>query len=77
MPPIHAELGEQGVNVGRKRIAHLLRIACLCGGPPGVDLADKPRMDPVPALGQHTDAVLRELGYSDSQVGALRETGAV
>lgn len=50
-------------------------IPALC--PPGVDLADEPRMDPVPALGQHTDTVLRELGYSDNQIGALHEIGAV
>ncbi|AYQ43943.1 MULTISPECIES: CaiB/BaiF CoA transferase family protein [Burkholderia cepacia complex] len=50
-------------------------IPALC--PPGIHLADEPRMDPVPALGQHTHAVLRELGYDDNQIGALHETGAI
>jgi len=50
-------------------------IPALC--PPGIDLADDPRMDPVPALGQHTDPILLELGYSAHQIGRLRETGAV
>ncbi|TKC87989.1 CoA transferase [Trinickia terrae] len=50
-------------------------IPALC--PPGVSLADDPRRDPVPALGQHTDAILRELGYGDGEIGELRETGAV
>ncbi|QBR01825.1 CaiB/BaiF CoA transferase family protein [Paraburkholderia pallida] len=45
--------------------------------PPGVTLADDPRMDPVPALGEHTDAILRELGYDEVSVRALREGGAV
>jgi crotonobetainyl-CoA:carnitine CoA-transferase CaiB-like acyl-CoA transferase len=32
---------------------------------------------PVPALGQHTDAVLRELGYQDTQIDELRASGAI
>jgi crotonobetainyl-CoA:carnitine CoA-transferase CaiB-like acyl-CoA transferase len=36
-----------------------------------------PRMDPVPALGEHTDAILRELGYDASQIQALREAGTL
>jgi len=31
----------------------------------------------VPALGQHTEAVLGELGYSSTRVAALRESGVV
>lgn len=31
MPRIHAELAEQGMHVGRKRVARLMRIAGLCG----------------------------------------------
>jgi itaconate CoA-transferase len=31
---------------------------------------------PVPALGQHTDAVLRELGYADAAIAAMRASGA-
>ncbi|KVD21265.1 CoA-transferase [Burkholderia ubonensis] len=45
--------------------------------PPGVGPTDHPRMDPVPALGQHTDAVLRELGYADEQIHALHASGTV
>ncbi|WP_321816303.1 MULTISPECIES: CaiB/BaiF CoA-transferase family protein [unclassified Paraburkholderia] len=45
--------------------------------PPGMTPADNPRMDPVPALGEHTDAILDELGYSASQVQALRAAGAI
>ena len=32
---------------------------------------------PPPMLGQHTDEILSELGYSTGQIGALRETGVV
>ncbi|WP_334043800.1 CaiB/BaiF CoA-transferase family protein [Burkholderia ambifaria] len=45
--------------------------------PPGIAPSDEPRMDPVPALGQHTDAVLRELGYADEQIHTLHASGAV
>ena len=34
-------------------------------------------MDPVPALGAHTDAVLSELGYDASTIAAWRDAGAV
>ena len=30
-----------------------------------------PRMDPVPALGEHTRAVLAELGYSEAEIDRL------
>jgi CoA:oxalate CoA-transferase len=32
---------------------------------------------PIPALGQHTDAVLCELGYSDAEIAQLRAQGAI
>jgi alpha-methylacyl-CoA racemase len=31
---------------------------------------------PAPALGEHTDEVLREAGYSDEQIAAMKEAGA-
>jgi itaconate CoA-transferase len=34
-------------------------------------------MDAVPALGQHTDSILQELGYSAPEIGHLREQGVV
>ena len=45
--------------------------------PPATSGGDPPRMDAVPALGQHTDAILAELGYSPERVAALREAGVV
>jgi crotonobetainyl-CoA:carnitine CoA-transferase CaiB-like acyl-CoA transferase len=32
---------------------------------------------PPPLLGQHSDEILAELGYSGEQVAALRESGVV
>ena len=45
--------------------------------PPGQTDADAPRMDAVPALGQHTDAILRELGWSVPAIEALRRAGVI
>jgi crotonobetainyl-CoA:carnitine CoA-transferase CaiB-like acyl-CoA transferase len=32
---------------------------------------------PAPALGEHTDEVLREAGYGDDEVARLRKAGAI
>jgi itaconate CoA-transferase len=37
----------------------------------------EPRMDAIPAVGEHTEAVLRELGYSGLEVQRLRRDGAI
>jgi len=36
-----------------------------------------PRMDPVPALGEHTDAILAELGLDAAAIRALHAVEAV
>ena len=43
--------------------------------PPGVPEEFEPRMDAVPALGQHSKAILKELGFSDADIEALRTEG--
>ena len=45
--------------------------------PPGMPDGFDARMDAVPALGQHADAILAELGFGASEVEALRAGGAV
>ncbi len=45
--------------------------------PPAVPCDFAPRLDPIPAVGEHTDAVLRELGYGSDEVARLRAAGAV
>ena len=45
--------------------------------PPALPASFEPRMDAVPAVGEHTDALLRELGYDDSAISALHRDRAV
>ena len=45
--------------------------------PPGRNNTFDYRMDPVPAVGQHTEAILRELGQGDEAIAALRAAGAI
>lgn len=43
--------------------------------PPGRSNAYEPRMDPIPAVGEHTAPILAELGYAPEKIQALREAG--
>jgi itaconate CoA-transferase len=45
--------------------------------PPGMPREWNARMDAVPTLGQHTDAILAECGYDEEAIAALRSEGAV
>ncbi len=42
-----------------------------------LDFAEQRPAGPAPALGQHTDEVLRESGMTDAEIAALRECGAI
>jgi itaconate CoA-transferase len=44
--------------------------------PPGLAPSDA-RMDPVPAIGEHTDAILAECGYSAEDIARLRRESAI
>ena len=45
--------------------------------PPGVPESFDPRMDPIPGVGQHTDAILGELGYDKAAIVGLRTGGVI
>jgi len=45
--------------------------------PPGANPAFEARMDPVPALGQHSEAILAELGFAQADRVRLAQEGAV
>jgi len=45
--------------------------------PPGIPASFEARMDAVPALGQHTDALLAELGYTPGEIDRMKTEGAV
>ncbi|WP_081716266.1 CaiB/BaiF CoA transferase family protein [Paraburkholderia mimosarum] len=44
--------------------------------PPG-GVSPEARMDPIPAVGQHTAGILSELGFTQSSIDELRDTGCV
>jgi itaconate CoA-transferase len=44
--------------------------------PPSISDAE-PVMSPIPALGEHTDLILSELGYGEEDMAALRHTRAI
>lgn len=45
--------------------------------PPFILEGFEPRMDPIPAVGEQTDEVLAELGYSSREIDKLKTEGAV
>jgi itaconate CoA-transferase len=45
--------------------------------PPGMPDEFSPRMDAVPALGEHTEVILQELGYGKDAITRLRSEGAI
>jgi crotonobetainyl-CoA:carnitine CoA-transferase CaiB-like acyl-CoA transferase len=45
--------------------------------PPGRIDSFEYRMDAIPAVGQHTEAILRELGRGDAQISALKDSGSI
>ncbi|MEK9803897.1 MAG: CoA transferase, partial [Curvibacter sp.] len=45
--------------------------------PPGAPDAADVRMDPIPAVGQHSAAILRELGYGPGDIEQLQKDKAI
>jgi crotonobetainyl-CoA:carnitine CoA-transferase CaiB-like acyl-CoA transferase len=45
--------------------------------PPGINTAYEYRMDKIPGVGEHTEAILKELGYSQEQVSQFKEKGSI
>ena len=52
--------------------ARIIKIEC-----PGVPESFDARMDPIPSIGQHTDAILGELGYDQAAIAGLRSQGII
>ena len=45
--------------------------------PPAIMDGEEPVMAPIPGVGEHTDNILAELGYSDDAVASLRQSAAI
>ena len=45
--------------------------------PPGLNDSYDYRMDPIPAVGEHTDSILKGLGITESDITKMRDSGAI
>ena len=45
--------------------------------PPGLNDSYDYRMDPIPSIGEHTNAILKELGLVDADIASMRSSGAI
>jgi crotonobetainyl-CoA:carnitine CoA-transferase CaiB-like acyl-CoA transferase len=45
--------------------------------PPGINTAYEYRMEKIPGAGEHTEAILKELGYSQEQISQFKEKGSI
>ena len=45
--------------------------------PPGLNNSYEYRMDAIPAVGEHTDAILQELGLAKAEIANMRSSGAI
>ena len=45
--------------------------------PPGINTAYEYRMDKIPAVGEHTERILKELGHSKESIEQLKQAGAI
>jgi crotonobetainyl-CoA:carnitine CoA-transferase CaiB-like acyl-CoA transferase len=45
--------------------------------PPGLNDSYDYRMDPIPDVGEHTNAILKELGMTESAIASMRASGAI
>jgi crotonobetainyl-CoA:carnitine CoA-transferase CaiB-like acyl-CoA transferase len=45
--------------------------------PPGLNDSYDYRMDSIPAVGEHTDSILKELGIAESDIADMRASGAI
>ena len=72
----HPHLADRGIFVNAA-VAGLAEPARLVGAGFSFDHDGPGEPGPVPALGEHTDAILAELGFSTIEVSALRRAGAL
>lgn len=45
--------------------------------PPGLNDSYDYRMGPIPAVGEHTDSILKELGIAETDIAKMRSSGAI
>ena len=45
--------------------------------PPGVNDSFEYRMDPIPTIGEHSETILKEIGFTDDVIANMKETKAI
>lgn len=68
-PQLHARQRFRNIETPAGKLLAML--------PPGANNSFDYRMDAVPSVGQHSEAILRELGRTPEQIVALHESGAI
>ena len=82
-PPVIGIIGGSGIyNVEGLTNVEWREVATPAGSiralTPPVEIGTHvPRMDAVPALGEHTDVILNELGFSRDQIAAWHTEGTI
>ena len=65
------------LGIAQQVVSQALGAITILGQPVGLSRTPSHLVSAAPEYGEHTDAILSELGYSAAEIAAFREVGAV